>query len=159
MLEFDIYNDIENLNNNKIELQEYNPINEGIYNEKGEIDISKIEKIEEKEKKENKYHCFLCNYSCKYDSLWINHINTKKHKTRENHIKINKKKYICPICNYSLTKYSEYYIHNLEYHNKIDENISKYKYYCEYCDYGSFSLKLYRKHCKTMKHIRGNKKI
>jgi hypothetical protein len=103
------------------------------------------------------YNCEICNYECKYESHWIQHINSIKHnnngKTKK---KINRNKK-CEKCDYIAQNYSAIRNHYLSKHSTLEERKKEYPYYCEYCDTGTFTKCVYIDHNKSKKHIQCSK--
>ena len=61
---------------------------------------------------DKKFYCDICNYTCKYNSYFIKHLNTNKHKMileHEPNIKI--KNYNCKKCNKEYEKYNSLWQH------------------------------------------------
>lgn len=129
-------------------------------------------------KKCNSYVCELCHYKSNHKTNYIKHLNTIKHKSKndEKLMKVMKKSsnknnkyiYICNNCDYRTNKKINYLKHlNTEKHksrNKLqkvesnDEN-SINTYICEICDYISNDNSNYKKHLKTEKHKNKQKEV
>ena len=96
-----------------------------------------IMETEKNEKNEELYNCIICDYKCSYLSDWNRHLNTRKHKNRQNgnDLEINGNKfgeknedYICD-CEKKYTTNSGLWKHKKKciIYNNINNNINNNK--------------------------------
>ncbi len=105
-----------------------------------------------------KYICETCNFSCEFESIWKQHIETKKHNNngkiiREKNIcekKIDRK---CDKCDFIGKHNVALRTHYLTKHGTKEEREKEFIYYCKDCDIGSFVEMLFDRHNKTKKHL------
>lgn len=107
---------------------------------------------------EYKYNCEECDYRCKYESLWDQHMSSKKHnkqdrKQRSDKIYNSK----CSMCNYETNNHTNMKVHKLTKHSSPEQRSKEFKFYCHKCDFGTFIEILYSRHLETKKHQYDNK--
>lgn len=100
------------------------------------------------EKEKYKFICEPCNFTCNYNSGWLEHIATQKH-IRNGERKIHK-------CQYNNCDYQTHIFWNMKMHqitsHSTKEEREQYKYYCLDCDKVYFSPLYYNKHIAGIKH-------
>lgn len=107
-----------------------------------------------------KFVCEKCNYKCKFESHWNNHINTELHKTGQRKIRSDlKEPFKCDKCDYKTKNITTLKQHKLNEHSTIEEREKEFKFYCKICDLGSFSKDIFENHNKSEKHIKFMQKI
>jgi len=77
------------------------------------------------QKNECKFYCEKCDYSTAKKTLWIRHLDTKKHKTEKCYIDATKKVHTCK-CGKKYKHHSSFYRHKKickDFNEKIEENI------------------------------------
>ena len=100
-----------------------------------------------------KFVCEKCNYKCKFESHWNNHINTELHKTGQRKIRSDlKEAFKCDNCDYKTKNITTLKQHKLNEHSTIQEREKEFKFYCNSCNYGTFSIDLFNRHNNTEKH-------
>ncbi len=103
-----------------------------------------------------KFFCEICNFGCDFESIWNQHIETKKHKNngiliRENIKEVSNKK--CNDCNF-IAKHNEgLRNHKLTRHSSKEDREKGFPYYCKECDFGSFRKKILDLHNNTKRHL------
>ena len=100
-----------------------------------------------------KYTCDLCKFKCNYNSAWLDHLSSEKHK-RYGKPKTHKCKY--ENCNHETPISWNMKMHVMTMHSTKEER-SKSKYYCEDCDKVYFSSIYYQSHLKGAKHLNQSK--
>jgi hypothetical protein len=104
-------------------------------------------------KEEYKFNCDKCNYKCKYESHWKNHLNTELHLTGQRKTRSDvKEPYKCEKCDYKTKNITTLKQHKLNEHSTREEREKEFKYFCSYCNFGTFSVDLFNKHNLTKKH-------
>lgn len=101
-----------------------------------------------------KYFCETCKFSCDYESIWNQHIETKKHKN--NGILVRPKIFCnnkCDKCYFEASHSEALKIHNLTKHSSKEEREKEFKFYCNHCDFGTFYENSYNIHCQAKKHL------
>jgi hypothetical protein len=93
-----------------------------------------------------KHYCDLCNIGANSNSVWLNHLNSKKHQRG------GLKPKICNICNSTFYNHWNLKQHYILIHATIEEK-NKCKYYCKYCNVVFLSELYYENHMKSKKHI------
>lgn len=109
------------------------------------------------EVKEIKYNfiCEKCDYKCRFESHWKNHINTELHLTGQRKTRSDlKEPFKCEKCDYKTKNLTTLKQHKLNEHASREEREKEFKYYCSCCNYGTFSIDLYNRHTKSKKHIK-----
>jgi ribosomal protein L35 len=101
-----------------------------------------------------KYNCEECNYRCKYESLWKQHMSSKKHqnqdrKQRSDKVLVEQ----CSMCSFIANNLTNMKVHRLTKHSKPEERKNEFKFYCDKCDFGTFVEILFSRHLETKKHI------
>ena len=100
-----------------------------------------------------KYTCKQCKFNTNYESQWLKHTNTTKHKTGKRKTRSDKIGPIkCTLCKHVSLNNANMKIHVLNNHSSKEERKKGFKYYCKYCDYGSFAKTSYNTHINTKKH-------
>ena len=103
----------------------------------------------------NILYCECCKFSCKFESTWIQHVNTSKHKNNGKCIRINKKvnnNTKCDKCDFIAKHKEGLNTHNLLKHSNPQDRKEKFTYYCNNCDFGTHYETIYKTHCETKKH-------
>jgi hypothetical protein len=103
-----------------------------------------------------KYICETCNFSCEFESIWKQHIETKKHNNDGKVLRENIKKPCdrkCDKCDFIGKHNVALRTHYLTKHGTTEERENEFPYYCKDCDVGSFVKMLLDRHLKSNKHI------
>lgn len=95
-----------------------------------------------------KFICEMCKFKCNYNSAWLDHLSSEKHK-REGKPKIHKCKF--DNCHHETSVSWNMKMHVMTMHSTKEER-SKSKYYCNDCDQVFFLPLFYDSHMKGRKH-------
>jgi hypothetical protein len=100
----------------------------------------------------SKFNCDFCNFQCNFESKWLQHINTNKHKNNGIFVKkiISEKK--CDKCDFVAKHNEGLKTHNLTKHSNKEDRQNNFTYYCQLCDFGTLSKSLLDTHNNTKKH-------
>jgi len=94
------------------------------------------------------FFCETCKYVCKYNSSYMKHLLSEKHKRKG-----EKKVYKCDKCEYKTnTSHWNLKLHITSKHSTIEEK-SKHKYYCALCDSIFFSPLFLKNHQRSILHL------
>ena len=102
-----------------------------------------------------KYCCEICNYKCKYQAHWKQHLDSDKHnnngkrKTRCDKLLEPK----CNLCSFTTNNLTNMKVHKLTKHSTVEDRQTEFKFYCLKCDFGTFAEILYNRHLTTNKHM------
>lgn len=98
------------------------------------------------------FNCDICNFSCKYESIWKQHISTKKHNNKGVLTRKSRTIKLCYICNFKAEHKESLNTHILTKHKNKEDRENEFTYYCKKCDFGTFIKILFDKHNSTIKH-------